>query len=139
MSLTPTLLGLPYDASSSFLRGPAAAPPLIREQLWSEATNPWSESLVDISAPGALADAGDLDLPATGEARARIEAGVGAVYAAGGRVIALGGDHSVTFPVLRAVGEGRHHLLEVGGNGREIEAPRHHVVGAGEERHQIGA
>lgn len=104
MSRTPTLLGLPYDASSSFLRGPAAAPPLIREQLWSAATNPWSESLVDISAPGALADAGDLDLPATGEARARIEAGVAAVYAAGGRVIALGGDHSVTFPVLRAVG-----------------------------------
>ncbi len=104
MSPTPTLLGLPYDASSSFLRGPAAAPPLIREQLWSEATNPWSESLVDISAPGALADAGDLDLPATGEARERIEAGVSAVYVAGGRVIALGGDHSVTYPVLRAVG-----------------------------------
>ena len=104
MNLTPTLLGLPYDASSSFLRGPAAAPPLIREQLWSPATNPWSEALIDLSAPGALADAGDLDLPATGEARARIEAGVGAVYAAGGRVIALGGDHSVTFPVLRAVG-----------------------------------
>jgi arginase len=104
MSLTPTLLGLPYDASSSFLRGPATAPSLIREQLWSEATNPWSEALIDISAPGALADAGDLDLTATGAARARIEAGVAAVYAAGGRVIALGGDHSVTFPVLRAVG-----------------------------------
>ena len=105
MSRTPTLLGLPYDASSSFLRGPAAAPPLIREQLWSAATNPWSESLVDISAPGSLADAGDLELSAdSAEARARIEAGVAAVYAAGGRVIALGGDHSVTFPVLRAVG-----------------------------------
>ena len=105
MSRTPTLLGLPYDASSSFLRGPAAAPPLIREQLWSAATNPWSESLADISAPGSLADAGDLELPAdSAEARARIEAGVAAVYAAGGRVIALGGDHSVTFPVLRAVG-----------------------------------
>ncbi len=38
------------------------------------------------------------------KARERIEAGVAAVYAAGGRVIALGGDHSVTFPVLRAVG-----------------------------------
>ncbi len=107
MSRTPTLLGLPYDASSSFLRGPAAAPPLIREQLWSAATNPWSEALIDISAPGALADAGDLELPAlapTAEVRERIEAGVAAVYAAGGRVIALGGDHSVTFPVLRAVG-----------------------------------
>jgi agmatinase len=105
MSLTPTLLGLPYDASSSFLRGPAEAPPLIRKQLWSEATNPWSEALIDISAPGALADAGDLELPPDSTAaRERIEAGVAAVYAAGDRVIALGGDHSVSYPVLRAVG-----------------------------------
>ena len=102
---TPTLLGLPYDASSSFLRGPAAAPPLIRKQLWSEATNPWSETLIDISVAGALADAGDLELPPDSTAaRERIEAGVAAVYAAGNRVIALGGDHSVTYPVLRAVG-----------------------------------
>lgn len=105
MSPTPTLLGLPYDASSSFLRGPAAAPPLIRRQLWSEATNPWSEALIDISSPGALADAGDLVLPSdSAAARERIEAGVAAVCNAGGRVIALGGDHSVTFPVMRAVG-----------------------------------
>ncbi len=102
---TPTLLGLPYDASSSFLRGPAAAPPLIRKQLWSEATNPWSETLIDISVAGALADAGDLELPPDSTAaRERIEAGVAAVCDAGGRVIALGGDHSVTYPVLRAVG-----------------------------------
>jgi len=105
MTLTPTLLGLPYDASSSFLRGPAAAPPLIRKQLWSEATNPWSETLIDISVAGALADAGDLELPPDSTAaRERIEAGVAAVCDAGGRVIALGGDHSVTYPVLRAVG-----------------------------------
>ena len=37
-------------------------------------------------------------------ARARIEDGVAKLYASGGRVIALGGDHSVTYPVLRAVG-----------------------------------
>lgn len=104
MTSIPTLLGLPYDASSSFLRGPALAPPLIREQLWSEATNPWSEALLDLSAPGAMADAGDLDLPPSGEARDLITAGVASAYAGGGRVIALGGDHSVTYPVLRAVG-----------------------------------
>ncbi len=101
---TPTLLGLPYDASSSFLRGPAAAPPLIREQLWSPATNSWSEAEMDLAAPGALADAGDLELPPTAEARKLIEHGVAGVYAAGGRVIALGGDHSVSWPVMRAVG-----------------------------------
>lgn len=104
MNATPTLLGLPYDASSSFLRGPALAPPLIRRELWSEATNPWSEALIDLSAPGALADAGDLDLPASDAARQLITEGVARVYTDGGRVIALGGDHSVTYPVLQAVG-----------------------------------
>jgi arginase len=103
-SRTPTLLGLPYDASSSFLRGPAEAPPRIRESLWTPATNPWTEAGLDLSVPGTLADAGDLNLPPTDEARALIERGVAAVYAANGRVIALGGDHSVTWPVLRAVG-----------------------------------
>lgn len=110
MNGTPTLLGLPYDASSSFLRGAADAPPLIRRQLWSEATNSWSESLVDLRAPGALADAGDLDLPQTvtsaaaTAARQQITAGVARIYSDLGRVIALGGDHSVTYPILAAIG-----------------------------------
>jgi agmatinase len=51
-----------------------------------------------------LADAGDLELPPTAEARALIESGVARVLDAGGRPIALGGDHSVVYPVLRALG-----------------------------------
>ena len=47
---TPTLLGLPYDASSSFLKGTAAAPPLIRQALHSPAGNPWTETGVDLGA-----------------------------------------------------------------------------------------
>ena len=100
----PTLLGLPYDASSSYLRGSAAAPRAIREALHSPAGNSWSEALLEVLAPGALADAGDLALSLNpAEARAAIEAGVGKVIAAGGRPISLGGDHSVSYPVLRAV------------------------------------
>src|SRR2546427_1759554 len=59
---TPTLLGLPYDASSSFLKGTAAAPPLIRQALHSPAGNPWTEMGVDLGADGALGDAGDVPL-----------------------------------------------------------------------------
>jgi agmatinase len=99
----PTLLGLPYDASSSFLRGAAAAPPLIREALRSPSANDWTEDLRDLGAPGVLGDAGDLVLPADGDARALIEAGVAALMATGARPISLGGDHSVTYPILRAV------------------------------------
>ncbi|MGH7702726.1 MAG: arginase family protein, partial [Gemmatimonadales bacterium] len=99
----PCLIGLPYDASSSFLRGPATAPPLIREALFSPAGNGWSEELQDIGAPGVLRDAGDLALPPAPEARALIEAGIGELMARGERPIALGGDHSVTYPIVRAV------------------------------------
>lgn len=100
----PTLLGLPYDASSSFLRGAAAAPAILRAALRSAAGNSFSESGHDLEAPGGLADAGDLELPADATARAAIERGVAALLSTGARPILLGGDHSVTYPVLRAVG-----------------------------------
>jgi agmatinase len=98
----PTLIGLPYDAGSSFQRGPAEAPPLIRKALFSGSMNLWSESGVDLGAEGALGDAGDVDLSDAGEARPRIEAAVARLLDQGARPLVLGGDHSVTYPVLRA-------------------------------------
>jgi len=103
-TLRPTLIGLPYDAGSSFLRGAAQAPPLIRSALVSPASNAWSEAGADTGAPGSLEDAGDLALPpAPAEARAAIESGIRALLKRGRSPIALGGDHSITYPVLRAV------------------------------------
>ena len=100
----PSLVGIPYDEGSSFLRGAARAPALIREALRSPASNSWSEGGVDTGAPGALEDAGDLALPATpAEARVAIEAGIRALLRGGRSPIALGGDHSVTYPILRGV------------------------------------
>jgi arginase len=102
----PRLIGLPYDASSSFLHGAAEAPPLIREALRSPSWNTWCEQAREVAGAGGLSDAGDLVLPPTGEARARIEAGIAELIAAGHRPLVLGGDHSVTYPVLRAVSRG---------------------------------
>ena len=102
---TPTLIGLPYDASSSFQRGPAEAPAAIRGALWSPSANSWTELGVDIAAGGAVTDAGDLELgtSAPADARRAIERGIGRLLDIGGRPVSLGGDHSVTYPVLRAV------------------------------------
>jgi len=101
---TPTLIGLPYDGASSFRRGAAAAPRLIREALRSSSSNTWSEGLVDVGASDGLADAGDVDLANTADVRAAIEAAVASVLRGGaGRPIALGGDHSVSYPVLGAI------------------------------------
>ena len=101
----PVLLGLPYDASSSYLRGAADAPRHIRDALRTSASNPWSERIVASATPEVLEDAGDLDLPATGENRAIIETAIRDLVAQDRRVIALGGDHSITYPIVRAVGK----------------------------------
>ncbi len=100
----PTLLGAPYDASSSFLRGAAGAPPKIRAALRSDSANGFSESGIDILADGVLGDDGDLTLGEGPEARAAIEAGVRAIAERGGCPIVLGGDHSITYSVMRALG-----------------------------------
>jgi arginase len=102
----PTLLGIPFDGASSFLRGAAFAPPRIRQALHSTASNLWTEGGVDLEADGALRDAGDvaLDADLSGDAmRAAIERAITQIGEAGGRPIALGGDHSVTYPVVRAL------------------------------------
>lgn len=102
----PTLLGAPFDGASSFQRGAAGAPPAIRSALRAPSSNSWSEDAVDILAPGVFADAGDVELadPDDGAAaRAAIEARVRAILDGGGRPLVLGGDHSISYPVLRAV------------------------------------
>jgi arginase len=102
MSL-PTLLGVPWDASSSFQRGAAAAPGKIRLALDSPSSNSWNERGQDISARTVLADAGDVAVGSdAAEARAAIERAVAAIIALGQRPLVLGGDHSITYPVLRA-------------------------------------
>lgn len=102
----PRLIGLPYDASSSFLEGAAEGPPRIREALQSPSWNTWCEQGCEVTGVGGLSDAGDLALPRTAHARDLIEAGIAELIAAGHRPVALGGDHSITYPVLRAVSRG---------------------------------
>lgn len=98
---TPTILGIPFDANSSFMRGPAQAPPLIREAMLSDASNLWTETGVDLGAEDAYVDAGDLDLSET-NAFAEIETAVEQLLDEGLRPICLGGDHSTTYPIVRA-------------------------------------
>lgn len=96
----PTLIGIPYDAASSFLTGARLAPPAIRQARRSPAGNNWSEALIDLGAPGVLEDAGDLALAQDDSARPAIEAAIRRLASAGRSPISLGGDHSVTFPIL---------------------------------------
>ena len=98
----PTLLGIPFDAYSSYLRGAAEAPAKIRKALRCEASNRWTETGLDLGATGVYGDAGDLAL-AEKDGFAAIEAGVDALLAQEKRPVSLGGDHSITYPIVKAV------------------------------------
>jgi arginase len=108
--MAPVIIGIPWDTNSSFRRGSAAAPPIIRQALHSPASNLWTEAMVDLGASGRLSDAGDLALPDSDEAIAIIERAVGRIVEHGGAPLALGGDHAVTYPILRALGPRFAHL-----------------------------
>jgi arginase len=105
----PTLLGIPLDVNSSYLRGPAGAPAKIREALRCDASNKWTELGVDLGTAGAFLDAGDLRLGNTRETVAddfaEIERAVGELLEKGERPVSLGGDHSITYPILKAFGQ----------------------------------
>lgn len=100
----PVLLGIPWDANSSYMRGAAAAPPLIREAFRSDASNLWAETGVDLGAPGVFSDNGDLELFFAASPFAQIEQAVGELIDTGLRPLCLGGDHSITYAIVRAFG-----------------------------------
>jgi len=97
------LLGIPFDAHSSYLRGSAGAPALIREAFHCDASNSSTESGLELGFESLL-DAGDVKL-AGGNAFDRIEAAVGDLLDKQQRPACLGGDHSITYPIVRAFGQ----------------------------------
>jgi agmatinase len=101
---TIQLLGAPYDAASSFMRGAARGPFVIRDALHSGASNLWSETGLDLEP--LLHDAGNIDFAAVSDPLAAIEDAVANVCDQGAPLI-LGGDHFVTWPAVRAVARAR--------------------------------
>ena len=101
----PALLGIPFDGQSSYLRGAAEAPAKIREALGCDASNQWTETGVDLGVKGSYGDSGDLAFAGASDddAFAAIEPGVSALMGQGKRPVSLGGDHSITFPIIKAV------------------------------------
>ncbi|NKI32206.1 agmatinase [Croceivirga thetidis] len=95
-----TLQGFKFDEKSSFLKGPALAPPLVREAFHSPSANYYSESGVYISEELIL-DCGDFEINDYFE----IERITKKNLKSGNPVLTFGGDHSITYPVLKALHE----------------------------------
>ena len=92
--------GFLYDEKSSFLHGSAKAPPLIREALWSDAFNSFAENGIDIKSLK-IEDRGDHEVLEYFD----IQRITKSKLAFGEKLFTLGGDHSITFPVVKALSE----------------------------------
>lgn len=98
------ILGVPFDSGTSYRPGTRLAPREIRSQ--SSLIRPYSH--VQRVAPFdrlTIVDAGDVDAsPVSLEnAHASIEARVREIVSAGAVPVVVGGDHSISLPVLRAL------------------------------------
>ncbi|MGH8238475.1 MAG: arginase family protein, partial [Steroidobacteraceae bacterium] len=98
-----SLIGFPTDRHSSLLRGPAKAPAAIRAALFSDSSNGASEDGHELGVDLELLDRGDIALREADGDDELIEQATRAAVREGTRPIALGGDHSVTYPIARAL------------------------------------
>ena len=96
------IIGIRYDENSSFTKGAADAPPQIRAALRSDAWNLTSENGTDLSDDSIFFDAGDIEPVAGSDMLTLIENSIYTLIADGLTPISLGGDHSVTHPIVRA-------------------------------------
>jgi agmatinase len=99
------IIGVPYDEKSSFLKGPSEAPPKIRAALSSPSSIPWTETGFNLGEQSIFFDFGDVDCTSGGDPFSVIEEAVSLILKKDFHPIILGGDHSITYPAIRAFGE----------------------------------
>lgn len=98
-----SLLGVPNDDNSSYLKGSSEGPDPIRRELRNDAYSMWSETGVYLGAPGRLLDHGNVAFENGRDPWELIEQAVDRALQPGHPLICLGGDHAITHPIMRAV------------------------------------
>jgi agmatinase len=98
------VIGVPFDAGVSYRPGARFGPSHVRES--SRLLRPYNPA-ADVSpfAAQQVVDAGDLAVNpfSLDEAIAQVEAGARAMLERAGRLVTIGGDHTIALPLLRAV------------------------------------
>jgi arginase len=107
------VLGVPFDEKSSYKRGQALGPAAIRTVSTGKCYNPETELGVNLERDTVLVDVGDVDTSGdVDKSFGLVTKGVAAILAKGAKPIILGGDHSISYPVLKAFA-GRFPKLDV--------------------------
>jgi agmatinase len=97
------IFGIPFDEKSSFMRGVSKGPQAIRTASTSKAINAWTELEVDLEEEAHIVDLGDLDV--TGSFRevfTKTEERVENILKKGAVPVVMGGDHSISYPIVKA-------------------------------------
>jgi agmatinase len=104
VGLDVALVGVPYDGGTSYRPGARLGPREIRNQSSLIRSYNYFQKVAPFDRLN-VADVGDVDPPPVSieKAYAAIEARIAAIAEAGARPIVIGGDHSITLPVLRAL------------------------------------
>ncbi len=99
----PAILGCPLDMTSTFRGGSGEAPGAVR--MASESIETYSPLLDRDLSDYPFADLGDVPLPGDSleRALAKIEKAVGEVLRRGGLPLCIGGEHTVTLPIVKAL------------------------------------
>ncbi len=100
------VIGVPFDEKSSYLRGAAKGPAAIRAASTEAMINPCTELGVDLALDTVLVDLGDISIKG-GFFRlaSRLEEKITEIIKAKAVPFVLGGDHSISYPVVKAFAE----------------------------------
>ncbi len=96
------VLGVPFDKNSSYRRGSALAPVRIIESLFCESANMWTENGIDLGGMSGWNIRPDIEFSDDKKVFAQIENEIDTLLKLESQIITLGGDHSITLPVIRA-------------------------------------
>jgi len=97
------LIGVPFDAYSSHLKGAAKAPDIIREMIQCGSANSSTELGKELKKHPKVFDLGNLAWREDDEAFNEIEQSIDAIAANGGKPLTFGGDHSITYPIIKSL------------------------------------
>ena len=106
--LDVAIVGVPYDGGTSYRPGARLGPREIRAQSSLIRTYSYFQKVAPFDRLN-VADVGDVDAPPVSIEKCYevVESRIGAIADADARPIVIGGDHSISLPVLRALARPR--------------------------------
>ena len=97
-----SIIEIPTDINSSYISGSSKAPPLIKSEFNSEATNKFSENGINLGMENLWTYQSFSKIPSSKEGFQLIRDAVYKELKIGRQCISIGGDHSRSYPIIDA-------------------------------------